>query len=265
MNSDSGLAGNASGLNTLVIDIGGTGIKAMVLNEAGEPVGERAKEKTPRPALPEAVLDVACNLAGSQPAFDRITVGFPGVVHKGVAQTAPNLDPAWHGFDVAKTFGEKLGKPTRVANDADIQGFGSIQGQGLELVITLGTGLGSALFIDGILVPNLELAHHPFRKGKTYEELLGKAALETEGKKKWLRRLDQAIALLRQTFNFDTLYIGGGNSAKLEPDSFPPDVRTVQNIAGLLGGIALWHSVQGTSLARIPQLPGCEESAHSSS
>jgi polyphosphate glucokinase len=246
MNSDSGITGRANALNTLVIDIGGTGIKAMVLDEAGEPTGEQAKEDTPRPALPESVLDVVQNLARSQPAFDRVTVGFPGVIRNGVAYTAANLDPAWHEFDIARSFGERLGKPTRVANDADIQGFGSIKGQGLELVLTLGTGLGSALFIDGILVPNLEVAHHPFRDGKTYEQLLGKAALEKEGEKTWLGRLDEAIALLRKTFNFDMLYIGGGNSARLDADSLAPDVQTVHNIAGLLGGIALWHSLQGT-------------------
>lgn len=259
MSSERGLAGAASGLKTLVIDIGGTGIKAVVLSEAGEPIGERAQEKTPRPALPEAILEVALTLAHGQPDFDRITVGFPGVVQHGVAQTAPNLDPAWQGFAVAKSFEEKLGKPTRVANDADIQGFGCIKGKGLEMVITLGTGLGSALFIDGALVPNLEFGHHPFQKGQTYEELLGKAALEKNGKEEWLRLLDQAIVLLRQIFNFDMLYIGGGNSARLDQDSFPPDVQTVRNIAGLLGGIALWYSAPGASPAGVSQTSGCGE------
>ena len=134
-----------------------------------------------------------------------------------------------------------------------------LKGKGLEMVITLGTGLGSALFIDGALVPNLEFGHHPFQKGQTYEDLLGKAALEKNGKEEWLRLLDQAIVLLRQTFNFDMLYIGGGNSARLDQDSFPPDVQTVRNIAGLLGGIALWYSAPGASPAGVSQASGCGE------
>ena len=99
---------------------------------------------------------------------------------------------------------------------------------------------GSALFVDGKLVPNLEAAHHPFRKGQTYEENLGRAALDKAGKKKWRRRVVQAIASLEHLFNYDTLYIGGGNAKKIKVD-LPPNVKLVPNVAGLLGGIALWR------------------------
>jgi len=174
------------------------------------------------------------------PAYDRISVGFPGVVHEGVVFTAPNLDPEWKKFPLAQTLETKLGKPCRVANDADVQGYGAIEGRGVELVLTLGTGLGSALFVDGRLVPNLELGHHPFRKGDTYEQQLGRAALDEVGKKRWNGRVRRAIALLDRIINYRTLYIGGGNAKKVEGE-MPANVHTVGNEAGILGGIALWR------------------------
>jgi polyphosphate glucokinase len=134
----------------------------------------------------------------------------------------------------------QLKKPVRAANDADVQGFGAIKGKGVELVITLGTGFGTALFINGTLVPNLEIAHHPFRKGQTYEGQLGANALmNTVGKKRWNQRLAKAIAILDRVINFDHLYIGGGNGKKVTIP-LPPHVTIVSNAAGLLGGIALW-------------------------
>ncbi len=127
----------------------------------------------------------------------------------------------------------------RVANDADIQGYGAISGQGVELVITLGTGFGSALFVDGKLVPNLEMGHHPFRKKDTYEEQLGRAALEEVGKKNWNERLEKAIANLERLFNYDLLYIGGGEAKKINFE-LPKNAKIVPNVAGLLGGIKLF-------------------------
>ncbi len=228
------------GPRTLSIDIGGSGVKMMVLDENGVPLTERARRDTPQPAKPQPIVEVIIELANSQTvSFDRISVGFPGVVHDGVVYTAPNLDPDWRGYDLASTLSQALGKPARVANDADVQGFGAIEGKGLELVLTLGTGLGSALFIDGRLVPNLELAHHPFRKDCTYEQQLGRAALDKAGKKKWNKRVRKAIELLARIVNYRKLYIGGGNAKKLEGE-LPTNVQTVSNEAGILGGIALW-------------------------
>jgi polyphosphate glucokinase len=244
------------GPRTLAVDIGGTNIKVLVLDEAGEPVAARDAEPTPRPAVPEALLDVIVQLANRQTAFDRVSVGFPGVVQKGITKTAPNLDPTWSGFPCEVELSRRLGKPVRVANDADVQGFGSIAGDGLEMVITLGTGMGSALFIDGILVPNLELAHHPFAENKTYEQWLGLASLQRIGPEAWQQWLKRAVNLMRQTFNFDVLYLGGGNARLLDPSHWPADVKLVENIAGLLGGIALWTGLHGTSLVRAPQAVG---------
>jgi polyphosphate glucokinase len=172
--------------------------------------------------------------------FDRISVGFPGVVTGGVVFTAVNLDKTWVGFDLAKALQERTGRPVRVANDADVQGLGVVEGRGVELVLTLGTGMGSALFVNGRLVPNLELAHHPIRKDKTYEDLVGDAALKKIGIERWSRRVRKAIDALEETFNYRLLYLGGGNAEKLDTE-LPKNVKIVSNLAGLLGGIALWR------------------------
>ena len=225
---------------TLAVDIGGTGIKALVLSATGKPLTERSRIKTPRPATPGAVITTIVGLAKDQGKFDRVSVGFPGVVRRGVTVTAPNLDGNWRNFKLAEALSKKLGKPVRVANDADVQGFGAIEGQGVELVLTLGTGMGSALFVDGRLVPNLEMAHHPYQRGRTYEELLGDKARKKIGKKKWNKRLITAIATLEHAFNYNRLYIGGGNAQKIIL-KLPSNTRIVENVVGLLGGIALWR------------------------
>ncbi len=227
-------------VRTLAVDIGGSGIKTIVLDASGKPVTTRSRVDTPQPATPDAVLAAITDLAKAQGEYDRISVGFPGVVRNGVMETAPNLDPKWHGYHLADALTVSLGRPARVANDADVQGFGAIAGRGVELVITLGTGFGSALFVEGRLVPNLELAHHPFRKGKTYEDHLGNPALKKVGKKQWNKRLGKAVQTLETVFNYDRLYIGGGNTKHLAR-KLPPNVTIVPNLAGLLGGIALWR------------------------
>ena len=226
-------------LQTLAVDIGGSGIKALVLDEKGNSVTERARVDTPQPAKPEPMIAAIVALADGK-TFDRVSVGFPGVVKAGVTKTAANVDAEWIDFDLATVLAQRLKKPVRVINDADMQGLGAISGKGLELVITLGTGVGGALFLDGKLVPNLEPGHHEFRKGDTYEEQLGNAALEVIGKKKWNERVQKAIASLEHLFNYDRLYLGGGN-AKFITFELPANARTVPNIAGLLGGIALWR------------------------
>ena len=225
-------------LRTLAIDIGGSGIKVMVLDGEGNPLSDRQRLKTPQPAKPEEVIDTILTLAKSQ-EFDRASVGFPGVVQNGLIKTAVNLDKDWLNYDLATSLTQLLSKPVKVANDADIQGFGAIEGKGVELVITLGTGFGSALFVNGKLVPNLEMGHHPFRKGETYEEQLGRAAMDKEGKKKWNLRLEKAIAHLDHLFNYDNLFIGGGETKNIRFD-LPKNARVVPNVSGLLGGIRLW-------------------------
>ena len=227
-------------IRTLSVDIGGSGIKAIVLAPNGNPQTERARVETPQPAKPEAVIAAIAELAVGQGEFDRISVGFPGVVRGGVTETAPNLTPDWIGFDLGTALSKRFSKPVRVANDADMQGLGAISGQGVELVITLGTGFGSALFVDGKLVPNLEMGHHEFRKGETYEEQLRRATLDEVGHKRWNHRLERAIRSLEHLFNYDHLYIGGGEAKKITLD-LPSNVKIIPNTSGLLGGIALWR------------------------
>jgi polyphosphate glucokinase len=128
----------------------------------------------------------------------------------------------------------------RVLNDAEMQGLAVIKGEGVEMVITLGTGFGSSLFVDGRRGAHLELAHHPFRKGETYDEQLGNAARKKVGGKKWNKRVKKAIKTMRVLTNFDHLYIGGGNSKRVTLE-LDPDVSLVSNEAGIAGGLAVWR------------------------
>jgi len=233
-----------STVKTLAVDIGGSGVKALLLNTEGQAIGERDRIKTPKPATPDAVMAVILQLVNNQRAngsdFERVSVGFPGVVRRGVVYTAVNLHPDWQGYDLASQLSTKVGTPVRVANDADLQGMGAISGEGVELVVTLGTGFGTALFTDGHLVPNTEIAHHRFRKGQTYEEQLGRAALKKAGAKSWNSRLGKAIDSLSVAFNFDRLYIGGGEVKHIDI-ALPENVIVISNLYGLLGGIKLWE------------------------
>jgi polyphosphate glucokinase len=239
---------------TLAIDIGGSGLKALVLDRTGASLTDRVRVETPRPATPRAILAALVELVEPLGPFDRVSVGFPGVVCQGVTKTAPNLDPAWANVPLADRLAKLLRKPTRVLNDAGVQGFGVIEGRGLEMVLTLGTGLGCALFYDGTYIPNLELAHHPFRKGKTYEDYLGARALKRDGAKKWSRHVARAIDQIDPIWNPDRIYLGGGNTHHLKVD-LPPHVRITPNVAGLLGGIALWEGRDGLRLAKVEKTP----------
>jgi polyphosphate glucokinase len=225
---------------TLAIDIGGTGLKALILDDKGSPLTERARVETPRPATPAAVLRALGALVKPLGKVDRVSVGFPGVVVDGVTKSAPNLHATWAGFALAKAISRITGKPARVLNDAGVQGYGVVEGRGVEMVITLGTGMGCALFLDGKYVPNLELAHHPFRGKQTYEDYVGAAALEKVGKRKWNRHVRKALKQIIPIWNPRRIYLGGGNS-KFVKIELPKEVKLVPNVAGLLGGIALWR------------------------
>lgn len=230
----------AAGPGTLCIDIGGTGLKMMVVGHDGAPLTERARVETPKPATPAAVLDALRKLLGQMnAAYERVSVGFPGVVDHGVVKSAPNLDASFAGFKLQASIEKLTAKPTLALNDAGVQGHGVIEGKGTELCITLGTGFGFALYVEGHYVPNLEMAHHPFRKDRTYEEYVGAKALEKVGKKKWNKRVERVIAQLEPIFNYRMLYVGGGNAKKLEI-KLPKNVKLVDNVAGLLGGVRLW-------------------------
>lgn len=218
-------------IKTLVVDIGGTGIKAMVLNEIGEPIKERQRVPTPRSGKPDDVIAAILKLAKEIGPFHRISVGFPGIVRSGVVGEAVNLAGQWKDFNLTKTLESKFRKPVRAANDADVQGFGAISGRGVELVLTLGTGVGSSLFVDGRLVPNVEVGR----------DKLSEEELRRVGKKRWNRRLGKLVGKLEAMFHYDRLYIGGGNAEMVNIGLLPGNVTIVSNLNGLLGGIALWN------------------------
>jgi predicted TIM-barrel fold metal-dependent hydrolase/predicted NBD/HSP70 family sugar kinase len=241
---------------TLAVDIGGTGIKLALLDNRGDIVGERVRVPTPTPPVaPDEITKVIETAAGRLPGFDRVSVGFPGAVRDGRVKTAPNLGTElWAGFDLQAKLADILGKPVRVMNDADVQGFGAIKGKGVEMVLTLGTGAGTSIFRDGEIAPHLELAHHPVAGGKTYDQYIGNAALAKKGKKTWNKRVAKIIEILRVVVNFDHLYLGGGNAKKLTFE-LPADVSTVPNTDGLTGGIKLWGPEESDTPAPQPEAP----------
>ena len=232
-------------LLTLAIDVGGSSIKARILQDNCTIASDRLLIHTPHPATPDAIVATLIDLSTNLGVYDRISIGFPSVVENGVTRGAINLHPDWDGFPLAEVLQNKLDKPIRIANDADVQGCGAIAGQGVELVITLGTGFGSSLFLNGKLLPNLELGQHIWRDRYTYEDCLGQTALDQVGIEVWNIRLLEAIATLYKLFNYDKLYIGGGN-ARLVTLALPPNlsdkVAIVSNDLGLIGGLALWRS-----------------------
>lgn len=212
----------------------------MLIDGSGKPVSERQRIPTPAIPTPKAVMKTLSELSKSFPNFDRVSVGFPGVVKKGVTYTAANLHPAWFGFPFESDLAKMWKRPVRLANDAAVQGYGAIKGDGVELAITLGTGLGSSLFTNGRLCPGLELGHHPWKKDREYEDYLGRRGLDKYGKKRWNLLLQEAIEQTAKLFNWDHLYLGGGNTKKI---NFKPgkNIEIVSNEAGLLGGLALWR------------------------
>jgi polyphosphate glucokinase len=228
----------ANGPLTLAIDIGATGLKAGVLDAAGAIVVPRARVETPRKGTPEQVLQSLVDLIQPLGTFDRISVGFPGVVRAGHVMTAPNLaNAAWRDYPLASALTDRFGKPVRMLNDATVHGLGVIQRTGLECVITLGTGFGFALFDNGQVTPHLELAHHPIRDNQDYDQYIGDAALRLTGRKRWNKRLSYALSCIRNLTGYDLLYIGGGNTRhiRLELDK---NVHIVPNEAGIEGGAA---------------------------
>jgi polyphosphate glucokinase len=241
-----------AGPRTLAIDIGGTALKASVLDASGGMIVEPVRLPTPYPCPPAVLLRALVKLTAPLPSADRISVGFPGVIRGGQVVTAPHFgNKAWRGYPLEAAVQEALRRPTRLLNDAEVQGLGIVTGRGLEVVLTLGTGVGSAVFADGRLAPHLELAHHPLHNKETYNEYAGNAALDRKGKKRWNRRVLKMIEIVGSLLNYDVLYLGGGNARHLSVD-LPRNVRIVSNENGITGGVKLWdevvwHNVRGGS------------------
>ncbi|MBC8984419.1 ROK family protein [Pedobacter sp. N36a] len=227
--------------NILSIDIGGTSIKACILDVKGELLSEYTKIPTPKNSSPEVVIKCIKDLASKlDQSFVKISIGFPGYVKCGVVMTAPNLaKKKWNNVDLAQQISDTFGKPVRLVNDADQQALGVVSGKGFEIVFTVGTGFGTALLYDGDLLPHLELAHFPISKNKDYDDYIGDRGFNKVGKKEWNERLQRVIEIYKTVFNYDTLYIGGGNSKEI---TFPldPNIILVSNKDGIKGGAKLW-------------------------
>ncbi|MCW8306117.1 ROK family protein [Acidiphilium sp. PA] len=230
-------------LVTLGIDVGGSHIKAALVAPDGALLTNYERVVTPLGRKPDVIVDTINTLVAPLGRFDRVSVGFPGATREGTVLTAPNLgNDLWHGFKLAERLSARLARPVRLANDATVQGLGAIAGRGLECTITLGTGMGFALFTDGIPAPHLEMGQHNAHKRYSYDQYVGHAALSRDGVKKWNKHVLRTVDALRVLVNFDLLYIGGGNVTAIN-FALPADVHLVSNETGITGGVRLWDGV----------------------
>ncbi|MDO5048723.1 MAG: ROK family protein [Actinomycetaceae bacterium] len=245
-------------LRTLAVDCGGGGIKASVLDENGTMTAPAVRTATPYPLPPELLVDTIADLADHLPSTDRVTVGMPGMIRHGIviatphyitkdgprSKVLPNLVAAWDHFDMRLAVGDRLGVPALVLNDAEVAGAGVITGTGLEMIITLGTGLGNSVFDAGRLAPHTEISQGPIRWGLTYDDYIGEHERLRLGDAHWSRRVRRVVASLRPMYMWDRLYIGGGNGVRITPThraSLGEDVVIVPNDAGIRGGVRAWE------------------------
>jgi predicted NBD/HSP70 family sugar kinase len=215
-------------LKILVIDVGGTHIKILATGHKKFVEIASGPKMTPR----KMVADVRKAIAGWE--YSVASIGYPGPVLHGKPVADPhNLGPGWVGFDFKKA----LGVPVKIINDAAMQALGHYEG-GRMLFLGLGTGLGSALIVDGVLEP-MELAHLPYKDGRTYEDYVGIRGLERLGKKKWRKYVFDVVKRLKAALEADYVILGGGNSKALK--KLPPGARLGDNIYAFRGGYRLWQ------------------------
>jgi polyphosphate glucokinase len=227
-------------VDVLAVDVGGSRVKALASNEQERRRFDSGAKLTPQEMV-DGVLEITAGWS-----WDVVSVGIPTPVRGGMPIAEPvNLGEGWVGFDYEQAFG----KPTKVVNDAAMQALGSYQG-GRMLFLGLGTGLGSALIVDGILEP-LELGHLPYRE-KTFEEYVSARALEKRGKKKWKQAVFDVVERLSSAMQPDYVVIGGGGADEL--DELPPNARRGDNNDAFIGGFRLWdpnwipHTVAGETV-----------------
>ncbi len=215
--------------NVLVVDIGGTHVKLLA-------TGYRTPVKLPSgPGMTPQKMAAAVLKASAQWKYSRVSIGYPGPVLHGKPVSDPhNLGAGWVGFDFRKAFG----MPVKLVNDAVMQAVGSYAGRRM-LFLGLGTGLGSALIVDGVLEP-MELAHLPYKNGRTYEDYIGLRGLKRLGKKRWRRHVADIVTRLKTALEADYVVIGGGNAKRLK--DLPPGARLGSNANALRGGFRLWQT-----------------------
>lgn len=212
----------------LAVDVGGTHVKVLASGES------EIRKAASGPEMSAAEMARTVRTLAQGWSYDVVSIGYPGpVVHGRIVAEPANLGSGWVGYD----FEQALGHPVKVINDAAMQALGSYQ-DGRMLFLGLGTGLGSAMVVDGRVEP-MELAHLPYRKGRTYEDYVGLRGLKRLGKKKWRRKVADVVERLRTAMQADYVVVGGGNAKKLK--ELPPGVRLGDNTNALLGGFRLWQ------------------------
>jgi polyphosphate glucokinase len=226
----------------LCIDVGGTGLKAAIISPSGKYLVKRHRVKTPKHRKPRNIVKALADLVAPMGRFDHVTIGFPGVVKQGRVITAPHFGTNdWKGFDLASAMHKTLKKPVKLLNDADVQGLAVIRGKGLELVCTLGTGFGTAWFRDGELMPHMDFAHLVVHKKDDFDVYIGDKTKRKLGNHHWNRRVKKLVGVLEIVFNYDRLYLGGGNSSDVK-FRLPRNVSLVSNNAGMEGGAYAWRA-----------------------
>ncbi|WP_277064169.1 ROK family protein [Schaalia cardiffensis] len=243
---------------TLAIDCGGGGIKASVLDSHGTMIAPPLRTPTPYPLPPALLVQTAVDLAKQLPRANRVTMGMPGMIRHGVvvatphyitrsgprSKILPELVEEWRFFDMGRALGRALELPTKVLNDAEVAGAGVVTGTGLEMIITLGTGLGNAVFDGGVLAPHIEVSQGFVRWGLTYDDYIGEHERLRLGDTHWSRRVRRIVDGLRPMYLWDRLYLGGGNSKRITAAhraKLGEDVIIVPNDAGIIGGVRAWE------------------------
>lgn len=240
-------------MEILGIDVGGSGMKGGIVNiETGEMISERHRIPTPVPRTPEAMADVIAQIVEHFDYKGKVGCGFPTVIKKGICKSPGNLDPSWLGINVEELFEKKTGLDFTVVNDADIAGYASMEygvgkgKEGLVVMITIGTGLGSGAFYDGKLIPNFELGQIPYKKYKKIELWAAASAKEREGLtyKKWGKRFNKFLNYVDLIIAPDLILLGGGTSKDFDEFKKYITIQTpvipaeLQNHAGIIGAAA---------------------------
>jgi polyphosphate glucokinase len=222
---------------TLAIDVGGSRVKCALLDARGRMATEKLREDTPERFTPTQLLALIERMAVQMPRYDRVAVGVPGIVHRDVVYSLPaSGSRAFKRFELGARLADLLGTRVRVTNDAAMHGLAVIRGDGVEMVITLGTGLGTALFIDGVLSAHYQTLPEQDQPFSPY----GDDARKKMGRKHWEKRVRELFDQLRDITNYDRLYVGGGNAERLRGE-MPSRVTRIESEAGLLGGYRLWE------------------------
>jgi polyphosphate glucokinase len=244
-------------VTTLTVDCGGTGIKASVLDKGEKVLIDFPYLKTPYPLSPSKLISIIDEFVKADNRIKRVTLGLPGMIRGGKVIVIPHyvnasgprgvVDPhlkkAWYGFDMQSMLKKKIKLPTLVLNDAEVHAAAVIAGKGLETVLTFGTGLGSAIFSDGVIAPHLEISHATIRYGKSIDSWIGEQARRRLGNQLWSRRVKSLIQELYPMIIWDKLYIGGGNAQRISKSalkSFDYKVKIIPNSAGVTGGVKAW-------------------------